>query len=148
MGIFYSKHCDPRRKKLDQALNNLNLSFQTWDFTDSEQEVWFKQAQALKELKEDFMAEGNQAGYNICKVDCESWLPVLEEGKGHRYLYHVKLPISFFLDLTVSLVLYIPLKNLSLLNILLHHHIYIHLITLFYMQMYQLLHETVHMVLQ
>lgn len=91
MGIFYSKHCDPRRKKLDQALNNLNLSFQTWHFTDSEHEVWLKQAQALKELEEDFMAEGNQAGYNVCKVDCDSWLPVLEEGKGRRYLYHVQL---------------------------------------------------------
>ncbi len=91
MGIFYSEHIGPRRIKLERVLKNLNLSFQTWNFTDSEHDIWLKQAQVLEELHEDFIAEGNTLGYTMRKLDYETWLPFLEDGKGNRQLFHVQL---------------------------------------------------------
>jgi hypothetical protein len=91
MGIFYSDHCDFRPIKLEQVLNNLKLSFQMWDFTDSEHKIWLKQAHFLEELKEDFIAEGNQRGYNVRKTDCDTMLSLFYKKTGRRNLYHVQL---------------------------------------------------------
>ena len=100
MGLFSFQYCSdndtpdillPDNTNLGRALKRHNLSFRTWDFTESEKEIRRRQLQVAAELKEDFRAEGN---LDLCEdriEESELDLPRLDAGKKRRYLYHVQV---------------------------------------------------------
>jgi len=99
MGIFSFQYCLendspdillPTNTNLAQALKKHNLPFQTWDFTEREKEIWHRVNQIATELRDEFLAEGNLDLYEDRIEECEIDLPLVEEGRKRRYLYHVQ----------------------------------------------------------
>jgi 2-polyprenyl-3-methyl-5-hydroxy-6-metoxy-1,4-benzoquinol methylase len=99
MGLFSFQYCLendspdillPNNTNLARTLKKHDLSFRTWDFTEREKEIWHRERQVATELRDEFQAEGN---LDLCEdriEECEIDLPLVEEGKKRRYLYHVE----------------------------------------------------------
>ena len=90
MGIFYSEHFSLHKLKLAEVLKKHNLSFQTFDYSKKEHEIWRNRKLTLEELKEEFRVEGNLQAWKFLNRQCKMLLKVLDAGKGERYLYHVQ----------------------------------------------------------
>ena len=99
MGIFYSvvvspeeptDHLEPEQTPLAKALQDCGLSFQTWDFTQDETEIWEKILQTADELRPEYEAEDNLFLYETSVSDAKPMLEAAKSGRRQRYLYHVR----------------------------------------------------------
>jgi ubiquinone/menaquinone biosynthesis C-methylase UbiE len=73
-----------------QALDNLQLRFQTWCFSENESEIWKKEKRVAEELRAEFEREGYLDLYKSRIKDSKHLLEFVESGRVSRYLYHVK----------------------------------------------------------
>jgi len=98
MGLFFSSMTpsqeakeilQPDKTRLAKALQKHDLSFQTWDFTENEKEIWFKEPEVAEDLKNDFEEEGNLNIYNHRISESEQILPYVKTDRCSRFLYHV-----------------------------------------------------------
>lgn len=100
MGIFYSakitpeesqERLSPEKTALAEMLQKYHLRFQTWDFTEREQEFWRESKYVAEELKSAFEAEGNLDLYKSRIRESERELEAANSGRKSRYLYHVQI---------------------------------------------------------
>ena len=71
-----------------KSLRKLNLNYQAYNYTESFLGFWPKMKEVALELKEDFVAEGNEVIFDSLMLDAdEDYLPAAEEGKLRRFLY-------------------------------------------------------------
>jgi len=98
MGLFYSQLIKPDdskelllpgKTKLAQALKKHTLSFQTWDFTELEEQLWRKSKQVAEELKSEFETEGNLDLYKSRIEESEELLKLVDSNRHSRFLYHI-----------------------------------------------------------
>ena len=66
-------------------------TFTTQEFTANEACIWRRSAEVIEELKPEFDAEGNLKLHEERVKEISSLLPVVNEGRPRRYLYHVEL---------------------------------------------------------
>ena len=72
------------------ALDRLGVEYSGRDTTSSFIDFWRRVKQALDELQDEFIAEGNEFIYKSLNEEAENeFLPAIETGKLHRYLYQV-----------------------------------------------------------
>jgi ubiquinone/menaquinone biosynthesis C-methylase UbiE len=75
-----------------RALKQSGLSYEVYDYTASFLEFWPKLKQVALELRDDFIAEGNELIYDSFMHDAdEDYLPAAQAGKLRRYLYIAKI---------------------------------------------------------
>lgn len=85
-GVF-----EPDGTWIARSLTKLGLDYDVHDYTDSFLKFWPKLKKVVLELKEDFIAEGNEVIFDSFMLDAdEDYLPAAEAGKLRRYLYVVK----------------------------------------------------------
>ena len=99
MGIFYSvvvspgettDNLEPEQTPLAKALQDYGLTFQTWDFTQDEIDIWEKILQTAEELRPEYAAEGNLFLYETSVSDAKPMLAAVKSGRRRRYLYHIR----------------------------------------------------------
>ena len=100
MGLFMNHHIgegdDPAMLRqehtdLSKALSNLQLRFETFDYTVQIGEFWHRNVKAAKDLHPEFGAEGNGfISTNLIREAEDDYLPDVNAGKIARYLYHVQ----------------------------------------------------------
>jgi ubiquinone/menaquinone biosynthesis C-methylase UbiE len=74
------------------ALKKLDLEYDVYDYTESFLRFWPKLKKVALELKEDFVAEGNEVIFDSFMLDAdEDYLPAAEAGRLRRYLYIVRV---------------------------------------------------------
>ena len=74
-----------------KALDKMGLDFDVHDYTESFLLFWPKMKEVVLELRDDFVAEGNETIFDSFMLDAdEDYLPAAEAGKLRRYLYIVK----------------------------------------------------------
>lgn len=101
MGLFYSEtvtaptgsreQLAADRTKLAMALKANNLSFTTYDFTDSNLAFWHRSQRIATEMKSEFEAEGNKDLNEGRIVEGASVLELAKVGRMTRYLYHARV---------------------------------------------------------
>ena len=100
MGIFYSPKVSPKESKemlepkntaLAQALETCGLTFETWDFTADEEQMWKKSMEIAIELKGRFADEGNLAIYEDRIDEATRELEFFNTKRKRRYLFHAWL---------------------------------------------------------
>jgi ubiquinone/menaquinone biosynthesis C-methylase UbiE len=75
-----------------RALAQLELSYQAIDYTASNAAFWRRVKEVGRDLREDFVAEGNAfISDNWLREADKEFLPAIEAGTIARYLYHVRL---------------------------------------------------------
>ena len=75
-----------------KSLENLGLSYDVYDHTESFLKFWPKLKKVVLELKDEFIAEGNEVIFDSFMLDAdEDYLPAAEAGRLRRYLYIVNL---------------------------------------------------------
>ena len=73
-----------------KSLTKLGLSYEVHDYSERFLEFWPKMKEVALELRDDFVAEGNEVIFDSFMLDAdEDYLPAAEEGKLRRYLYIV-----------------------------------------------------------
>jgi ubiquinone/menaquinone biosynthesis C-methylase UbiE len=78
-----------------KSLTKMGLDFDAHDYTESFLLFWPKMKQAVMDLYDDFVAEGNEVIFDSFMLDAdEDYLPAAEAGKLTRYLYIVNVPNS------------------------------------------------------
>ena len=81
---------EPHGTWVAKSLVKLDLSYEVHDYTESFLEFWPKMKKVALELKDDFVAEGNEVIFDRFMLDAdEDYLPAVEEGKLRRFLYVV-----------------------------------------------------------
>ena len=99
MAVFYSQMIgieEPKElllagnTRFAQALDKLQLRFQTWCFSENESELWRKQKSIAEELRAEFEREGYLDLYKSRIKESEHVLQFVESGRVSRYLYHAK----------------------------------------------------------
>lgn len=71
-----------------KSLTKLGLSYVAYDYTESFLSFWPKLKKVALELKDDFVAEGNEVIFDSFMLDAdEDYLPAAEAGKLRRFLY-------------------------------------------------------------
>jgi ubiquinone/menaquinone biosynthesis C-methylase UbiE len=99
MAVFYSQMIgigEPKElllaggTRFAQALDKLQLRFQTWCFSENESELWRKERRVAEELRAEFEREGYLDLYKSRAKESEHLLEFVESGRVSRYLYHVK----------------------------------------------------------
>lgn len=74
-----------------RSLQRLNLDYSAHDLTADFIEFWIRIKQALDELHDDFMAEGNEVIYQSLLEEADNeFLPAIENGDLRRFLYQVR----------------------------------------------------------
>jgi SAM-dependent methyltransferase len=74
------------------ALQKLDLEYDVYDYTESFLKFWPKLRKVALELKEDFVADGNEVIFDSFMLDAdEDYLPAAEAGRLRRYLYIVRV---------------------------------------------------------
>jgi ubiquinone/menaquinone biosynthesis C-methylase UbiE len=75
-----------------RALSKLELGFDVYDYTESFLHFWPRLKEIALELREDFIAEGNEVLFDSFMLDAdEDYLPAAQAGKLRRYLYIVNV---------------------------------------------------------
>lgn len=99
LGILYSSQVFagqstellmPTTTKLAKALTECGLTFETWDFTADERDLWERSLQVANDLKRDFEAEGSLPLYEGRIGEASRILGQYNAGRARRYLYHVR----------------------------------------------------------
>jgi ubiquinone/menaquinone biosynthesis C-methylase UbiE len=101
MGIFLSNSpfmdnspgaFEPHGTWVAKSLAKLNLKYEAHDYTESFLEFWPTMKKVALELKDEFIAEGNEVLFEIFMRDAdEDYLPAIEQGKLRRFLYIVSV---------------------------------------------------------
>ncbi len=74
------------------SLSQLGLEYDVYDYTASFLNFWPRLKKVALELKDDFVAEGNEVIFDSFMLDAdEDYLPAAEAGKLCRYLYIVSV---------------------------------------------------------
>jgi ubiquinone/menaquinone biosynthesis C-methylase UbiE len=85
--------CESRGTWVAKSLQKMGLDFDAHDYTESFLAFWPKLKKVVMELREDFVAEGNEVIFDSFMLDAdEDYLPAAEAGKLRRYLYIVDVP--------------------------------------------------------
>jgi len=75
-----------------KSLRKLGLSYDVYDYTESFLGFWPKLKEVALELKDDFVAEGNEVIFDSFILDADKdYLPAAEAGKLRRFLYIVSV---------------------------------------------------------
>lgn len=75
-----------------KSLAKLGLSYDVHDYTEDFLEFWPKLKRVALELKDEFVAEGNEVIFDSFMLDAdEDYLPASEQGKLRRFLYIVRV---------------------------------------------------------
>ncbi len=75
-----------------KSLSKLDLSYDVYDHTEGFLDFWPKLREVMLELRDDFVAEGNEVIFDSFMLDADSdYLPALAAGKLRRYLYIVSV---------------------------------------------------------
>ena len=83
---------EPSGNWIAMALKKLCLDYEVYDHTESFLNFWPKLKKVALELKDDFVAEGNEVIFDSFMLDAdEDYLPAAEAGKLRRYLYIVRV---------------------------------------------------------
>ena len=83
---------EPDGSWIARSLKKLGLAYDIHDYTESFLLFWPKLRKVALELKDDFVAEGNEVIFDSFMLDAdEDYLPAAEAGKLRRYLYVVKV---------------------------------------------------------
>ncbi len=83
---------EPDGTWIARSLRKLGLDYDVYDYTESFLQFWPKLRKVVLELKDDFVAEGNEVIFDSFMLDAdEDYLPAAEAGKLRRYLYIVKV---------------------------------------------------------
>jgi ubiquinone/menaquinone biosynthesis C-methylase UbiE len=81
---------EPNGTWIARSLEKLGLDYEVHDYTESFLEFWPKLKSVALELRDDFVAEGNEVIFDSLMLDAnEDYLPAAEVGKLRRYLYVV-----------------------------------------------------------
>ena len=101
MGIFVANTpliedtpgaCEPDGTWIARSLRQQGLDYDVYDYTDSFLQFWPRLKEVALELKDRFVAEGNEVIFDSFMLDAdEDYLPAAEAGKLRRYLYIVKV---------------------------------------------------------
>jgi ubiquinone/menaquinone biosynthesis C-methylase UbiE len=71
-----------------KSLSKLSLSYDAYDYTESFLSFWPKLKEVALDLRDDFIAEGNEVIFDSFMLDAdEDYLPAAEAGKLRRFLY-------------------------------------------------------------
>ena len=82
---------DIDRTFVARALDKLEEPYESVDATEAFIDFWRRQKRALDELRDEFIAEGNEFIYLSLSTEAESeFLPAIEGGDLRRYLYEVR----------------------------------------------------------
>ena len=74
------------------SLRKLGLEYGVYDYSESFLQFWPRLKQVVLDLKDDFVAEGNEVIFDSFMLDAdEDYLPAAEAGKLRRYLYIVSV---------------------------------------------------------
>jgi ubiquinone/menaquinone biosynthesis C-methylase UbiE len=83
---------EPHGTWVAKSLRKLGLSCDVYDYTESFLEFWPKLKEVALELRDDFVAEGNEVIFDSFMLDAdEDYLPAAEAGKLRRYLYVISV---------------------------------------------------------
>lgn len=83
---------EPNSNWIAIALKKLGLNYDVYDYTERFLSFWPKLKKVALELKDDFVAEGNEVIFDSFMLDAdEDYLPAAEAGKLRRYLYIVRV---------------------------------------------------------
>jgi len=79
---------EPGNTRLGKILKELNLEYETWDFSDDNKNTWYNTVNNLKQYKDDFIKDGAQLIYQsrldeISRID--------NSIESSRFLYKIKL---------------------------------------------------------
>jgi ubiquinone/menaquinone biosynthesis C-methylase UbiE len=75
-----------------RSLRKLGLGYDVYDYTETFLQFWPNLKEVVLDLKDDFVAEGNEVIFDSFMLDAdEDYLPAAEAGKLRRYLYIVKV---------------------------------------------------------
>ncbi|MDP8226372.1 MAG: class I SAM-dependent methyltransferase [Candidatus Celaenobacter polaris] len=100
IGIFYTQMIKqdesrnlllPERTKLAQILNEQNLDYKTWDFTEEEKIHWRKSKEVAEMLKDEFDKEGSIRIYQSRIRESNRILEYVESDRLSRYLYFIEV---------------------------------------------------------
>lgn len=81
---------EPNGTWVAKSLEDLDLTYDVHDYTESFLGFWPKMKQVALELRDDFIAEGNEVIFDSFMLDAEEdYLPAAAAGKLRRYLYIV-----------------------------------------------------------
>lgn len=84
---------EPHGSWIAKSLGKQDLDYDVYDYTESFLNFWPNLKKVALELKDDFVAEGNEVIFDSFMLDAdEDYLPAAEAGKLRRYLYIVNLP--------------------------------------------------------
>jgi cyclopropane fatty-acyl-phospholipid synthase-like methyltransferase len=98
MEIFFTTHVPadapiemirPDGTLLVKILRDCGLSFETWDYTQDEKEMWERSLEAADELREEFEAECNPGIIEDRVSEAKAILELFANGRNSRYLYRV-----------------------------------------------------------
>jgi SAM-dependent methyltransferase len=82
---------EPNGNWIAIALRKLGLDYDVHDYTESFLNFWPKLKKVALELRDDFVAEGNEVIFDSFMLDADGdYLPAADAGKLRRYLYIVK----------------------------------------------------------
>ena len=83
---------EPNGSWIARSLKKLGQSYDVYDYTDNFLTFWPKLKKVALELKNDFVAEGNEVIFDSFMLDAdEDYLPAAEAGKLRRFLYIVEV---------------------------------------------------------
>jgi ubiquinone/menaquinone biosynthesis C-methylase UbiE len=83
---------EPHGTWIAKSLGKLGLSYDIYDHTEAFLNFWPKMKMVALELKDEFIAEGNEVIFDSFMLDAdEDYLPAAEAGKLRRYLYIVSV---------------------------------------------------------
>ena len=82
---------EPDGTWIARSLQKQGLPYDVYDYTESFLLFWPKLKKTILELKDDFVAEGNEVIFDSFMLDAEEdYLPAAKAGKLRRYLYIVR----------------------------------------------------------
>jgi SAM-dependent methyltransferase len=90
-GSFSAATLSPSRTPLAQALQQLGLAFETWDFTQDDCMLAQRKKSILERSEADFEREGHRFLYENRLAEALGVIEAVECGLHARYLYHVRL---------------------------------------------------------
>ena len=83
---------EPNGTWVAKSIRKLRLSYDVYDYTEGFLNFWPKLKKVALELKDDFVAEGNEVIFDSFMLDAdEDYLPAAAAGKLRRYLYIVNV---------------------------------------------------------
>jgi ubiquinone/menaquinone biosynthesis C-methylase UbiE len=81
---------EPHGTWVARSLAKLGMNYEVRDYTDDFLKFWPRMKEVALELRDDFVAEGNEVIFDSFMLDAdEDYLPAAEQGKLRRYLYIV-----------------------------------------------------------